>query len=815
MDSVSAYEIGQEIGRGSFATVYKGKRKDTKTPVAIKSVLRSKLTRKLLESLESEISILKAIQHPNIVGLVDCVKSDSHIHLVMEYCSMGDLSNLIKKRKEIQGIEGRAGGLDERIVKHFLKQLASALQFLRSKNLIHRDIKPQNLLLTPNPAQQSESLDLEHLPVLKIADFGFARSLPAHTLADTLCGSPLYMAPEILRYEKYDAKADLWSVGAVLYELAVGKPPFRAQNHVDLLKRIEKCNDHIKFPGIDADKAKGHDSHISRLSSSPLNSEHRRVSLISEELMDLIRRLLKRNPNERMSFEEFFSHPYITGISRNLRNTGAGVESVPRHLTNNRHSGSFDALNTRHFSSDSGVRGSPYDTPAERIPRASSPRLIGPSRKSNDGMGDLKMDHYKVVESPNDDSGSPPSSLLIHPASTDSKPSAPRIHPRKVPHRSSSRDDKEAGDQYVPSNRVEDEILFEREYVVIEKRSVEVNALADELAASPRHASKITRNPPQPSPVVPIPLPYRKSDSAISQYQGMSNSPPIVFNKMEYNTTGANSGSVRDRSYSNPSGWASGATPSALARAISTASARLLGRTGQSPPYRELSFSKGGVPKYDSNTEADSVIKTVENAAYKAHAVLHLANLKFTELTPPRPEATKEIENLGTEEVSGKTGAEAFALYLKALAILQSGLDAAKAYWDNTTRDRSGIKSTSLRLNDAVQWMRDKFNESLEKADFVKLKVLHADETKVCVEKLMYDYALETSRLAAVNELVGEDVADCERSYQIAIWMLSALLDANEERSMDEEDRRTINKFIVSISNRLSALRRKINATSS
>src|SRR5437762_13541888 len=87
------------------------------------------------------------------------------------------------------------------------------------------------------------------LPILKIADFGFARSLPSTSLAETLCGSPLYMAPEILRYERYDAKADLWSVGAVLYEMVTGRPPFRAQNHVELLRKIEKGNDRIKFPG--------------------------------------------------------------------------------------------------------------------------------------------------------------------------------------------------------------------------------------------------------------------------------------------------------------------------------------------------------------------------------------------------------------------------------------------------------------------------------------------------------------------------------------------------------------------------------------
>ena len=88
------------------------------------------------------------------------------------------------------------------------------------------------------------------VPVLKVADFGFARFLPQAMMAETLCGSPLYMAPEILSYQKYDSKADLWSVGAVLYEMAVGKPPFRAQNHIELLKKIDHSKG-IKVPNED------------------------------------------------------------------------------------------------------------------------------------------------------------------------------------------------------------------------------------------------------------------------------------------------------------------------------------------------------------------------------------------------------------------------------------------------------------------------------------------------------------------------------------------------------------------------------------
>src|SRR5262249_32327012 len=127
---------------------------------------------------------------------------------------------------------------------------------------------------------------IRSLPMLKIADFGFARSLPATSLAETLCGSPLYMAPEILRYEKYDAKADLWSVGTVLFEMVTARPPFRASNHVELLRRIERGEDKIKF-----------DNEL----------------VVSEEMKSLIRSLLKRDPKERVSFPDFFGNEIITG----------------------------------------------------------------------------------------------------------------------------------------------------------------------------------------------------------------------------------------------------------------------------------------------------------------------------------------------------------------------------------------------------------------------------------------------------------------------------------------------------------------------
>lgn len=165
-------------------------------------------------------------------------------------------------------------------------------------------MKRQNLLLQPATATEVADGHPLGVPILKVADFGFARILPAAAMAETLCGSPyviirslsladldrLYMAPEILRYEKYDAKADLWSVGAVLFEMSVDKPPFRANNHVELLRKIEKGEDRIKFPD----------------ESSRASEEAIPPSPVSPDIKALIRGLLKRQPVQRMSFDEFF-----------------------------------------------------------------------------------------------------------------------------------------------------------------------------------------------------------------------------------------------------------------------------------------------------------------------------------------------------------------------------------------------------------------------------------------------------------------------------------------------------------------------------
>ncbi|KAL2502960.1 Protein kinase superfamily protein [Forsythia ovata] len=264
--AVGDYMVGRQIGSGSFSTVWHARHRVHGTEVAIKEIVTARLNLKLQESLKSEIFILKKINHPNIIRLHDMIEEPDKLYIILEYCKGGDLSMYIQQH---------VGRIPEVTAKHFMQQLAAGLKVLRENNLIHRDLKPQNLLLSTDDENS----------VLKIADFGFARSLQPRGLAETLCGSPLYMAPEIMQLQKYDAKADLWSVGAIQFQLVTGKTPFTGNNQIQLLQNIMKSTE-LQFPP-DAEN-------------------------LSPDCMDLCRKLLRRNPVERLTFEEFFNHPYLS-----------------------------------------------------------------------------------------------------------------------------------------------------------------------------------------------------------------------------------------------------------------------------------------------------------------------------------------------------------------------------------------------------------------------------------------------------------------------------------------------------------------------
>ena len=237
--------------------MYKALHTKTNILYAIKSIKTKKLSKKIIENLNSEIEILSNIDHPNIIKIYDIIRTENCIHLVLDYCDGGDLHNFIRKNGKIQ----------ENISKYFYTQISCGLYYLWKNNLIHRDLKPHNILLSTSGN-------------IKITDFGFVKHLENQDMSSTLCGSPLYMAPEILKRQKYSSKIDLWSMGVILYEMITNTLPFMASNPFELLNVIETT----KF-------------------EMPEN--------ISDSCKHLLTSLMTVDVKSRLSYELYFKHEFF------------------------------------------------------------------------------------------------------------------------------------------------------------------------------------------------------------------------------------------------------------------------------------------------------------------------------------------------------------------------------------------------------------------------------------------------------------------------------------------------------------------------
>uniref|UniRef100_A0A8C9VPR6 non-specific serine/threonine protein kinase n=1 Tax=Scleropages formosus TaxID=113540 RepID=A0A8C9VPR6_SCLFO len=260
METVGDFEYSRKdlVGHGAFAVVFKGRhRKKTDWEVAIKSINKKNLSRSQI-LLGKEIKILKELQHENIVALYDVQVIPGWLESGQCNDGSGHVFPLAK------------GTLREDTLRVFLQQIAAAMRILNSKGIIHRDLKPQNILLSYVGRKKSSLNGIR----IKIADFGFARYLQSNMMAATLCGSPMYMAPEVIMSQNYDAKADLWSIGTVIYQCLVGKPPFQANSPQDLRMFYEKNKTLV--PNIPRET--------------------------SPQLSDLLLGLLQRNQKDRMDF---------------------------------------------------------------------------------------------------------------------------------------------------------------------------------------------------------------------------------------------------------------------------------------------------------------------------------------------------------------------------------------------------------------------------------------------------------------------------------------------------------------------------------
>lgn len=261
------YTMGKTIGSGTFSVVKEAIHKQTNQKYAIKCIKRKGLSEEDIEALTTEVAILKQIHHPNVMILHDFYSEEQYYYLVTEYMEGGELFDRIVEKSYYSEKEAR----------DLVKLLLEAIKYLHDHDVVHRDLKPENLLLTSKDDDAS----------IKIADFGFAKKINFDGDGlSTACGTPGYVAPEILEGKTYGKSVDIWSVGVITYILLCGYPPFHDDNHNALFRKIKKGKYQFDSPYWDH---------------------------VSDDAKDLIKRMLVVDPAERDTAEKLLQHPWITG----------------------------------------------------------------------------------------------------------------------------------------------------------------------------------------------------------------------------------------------------------------------------------------------------------------------------------------------------------------------------------------------------------------------------------------------------------------------------------------------------------------------
>lgn len=264
------YIIKQKIGSGSFAQVKRCIRRKDNKEFAVKIIKMQSLNKEELGSLEDEVNILTKLKHPGVVKLYDVFRTKKHFYIILEMLHGGELFDRIVKK----------GHFSESDAARMTEQITLAIDYLHGKGVVHRDLKPENLLF------DSKRDDAN----LKITDFGLAKYIEGPVNADddplmkTACGTPGYVAPEILRKNMYGPACDMWSLGVILYILLCGFPPFGASNVKDLYRKIRRVD--FSFP-------------------KPYWTN------ISDDAKDLVKHLLNGTPKDRYTPKDVLKHKWI------------------------------------------------------------------------------------------------------------------------------------------------------------------------------------------------------------------------------------------------------------------------------------------------------------------------------------------------------------------------------------------------------------------------------------------------------------------------------------------------------------------------
>ncbi|RHZ88048.1 hypothetical protein Glove_26g154 [Diversispora epigaea] len=312
LEMIGQYAVLKTIGSGAFSEVKLAVNLNTGEKVAIKMISTKGIqdSDRLKTGVWREVELLKFIEHPNIVNLIDTIETPKHLCLILEYIPGGELFDFVNDHFD---------KLTEDIAKDIFLQLVNIITYLHDVNIVHRDLKLENILLqfpcpssnpssppsnsssdslSPSSPQLSNSPSLSNSwkPIIKLTDFGLAKFLEKNSpLSTTRCGSEEYAAPELIQVQPYDGrKTDIWSLGIILYALLMGYLPFnqeRGQSRKQFLSKIVRAD--FSFP---------------------------KSSKVSEEAKDLVKKILASVPSKRLNLDEIKKHPWLNSVHYELDN---------------------------------------------------------------------------------------------------------------------------------------------------------------------------------------------------------------------------------------------------------------------------------------------------------------------------------------------------------------------------------------------------------------------------------------------------------------------------------------------------------------
>ena len=241
------YLLEESIGKGAFGEVYLTSLKDDPKKYATKKFLREEVEQsETMKYLRNDITIIQYLKHPNIVKFKEVKKTKKHFYIIFEYCNGGDLSQALKKY-----IEKYGKPFDEKIVQHFMKQIIDTFKYMHGKKIIHRNIKLDNILLNYENEEDKNNFNLMKANI-KIIDFGFACKFSKEFIEETLKEIPITIESLLLKEFKefslnkkkknydFNDMTDIWSIGAICYEMLIGKTVFDSENMDELIKKIEE-----------------------------------------------------------------------------------------------------------------------------------------------------------------------------------------------------------------------------------------------------------------------------------------------------------------------------------------------------------------------------------------------------------------------------------------------------------------------------------------------------------------------------------------------------------------------------------------------